>query len=132
MNEALSITVTPELASTSAQIAIGMEDYDRAYAYFVAGLKTEQDTRVLQYELGRMAAESGRYLDEGAAALEQLIEGPTMIMGNDFAPFAHLRLAQILAKLDRKEEAREIAEQGLSLKPNKDAGKALDALIDSL
>ncbi|MBP6750169.1 MAG: tetratricopeptide repeat protein [Xanthomonadaceae bacterium] len=81
-----------------------------------------------QYQLGRLAAESGRYLEEGEAALRVYLTMPRA--SDDPKPQnARYRLGQVLAKAGRKDEARAEFQAALKLDPKmKEAKEALAAL----
>ena len=99
-----------------------------AYAAIELWIGQAPKSNKAQYQLGRLAAESGRYLDEGEAALRAYLGMPR---GNeDPQPKnAHYRLGQILAKAGRKDEARHEFQAALKLDPKmKEAKEALAAL----
>jgi tetratricopeptide (TPR) repeat protein len=81
-----------------------------------------------QYQLGRLAAESGQYLPEGEAALRAYLKMPRD--AQDPQPKnAHYRLGQVLAKAGRKADARVAFQAALKLDPKmKEAKDALAAL----
>ncbi|MBX3712607.1 MAG: tetratricopeptide repeat protein [Lysobacter sp.] len=81
-----------------------------------------------KYQLGRMAALSGQYLEEGEAALRAYL---TMPRGKDDPSHAHVhyRLGQIQAKAGRKDDARASLQAALKLDPKlKEAKTALAEL----
>jgi tetratricopeptide (TPR) repeat protein len=78
-----------------------------------------------RYQLGRLAAQSGKYLDEGEAALRTYLKLPRK-PGDPEPKHAHYRLGQVLAHAGRKDEAR--AELQAALKIDSRFGEAKEAL----
>ena len=81
-----------------------------------------------QYQIGRIAAESGQYLPEGEAALRMFL---TLLRepGDPEPKHARYRLGQVLAKAGRKDEARAELRAALKIDPKfKEAKDALAAL----
>ena len=80
------------------------------------------------YQLGRLAAVSGQYLDEGEAALRRYLTMPRD--KDDPEPKnAQYRLGQVLARAGRRDEARVAYQAALKLDPKmKEAKDALAAL----
>lgn len=77
---------------------------------------------LLRLQLGKIAARSGRHLEAGLAALDQVLREP-LEGGTGGYGAAHWRRGQILAALGRKDEARDAARMALRLDP-KDAKAA--------
>lgn len=99
-----------------------------AYAAIKKWIAEAPKSNKAQYQLGRLAAESGRYLDEGEAALRVYL---TMPRGSDDPKpqNARYRLGQVLAKAGRKDAARAEFQAALKLDPKmKEAKAALAAL----
>jgi tetratricopeptide (TPR) repeat protein len=99
-----------------------------AYAAIQRWLAEEPRSNNAQYQLGRLAAESGQYLPEGEAALRKYLAMPR---GNDDPPVknAQYRLGQVLAHAGRKDDARAAFQAALKLDPKmKEAKEAMAAL----
>ena len=77
---------------------------------------------LLRLQLGKLAARSGRHLEAGLAALDQVLREP-LEGGTGGYGTAHWRRGQVLAALGRREEARDAARAALRLDP-KDAKAA--------
>lgn len=99
-----------------------------AYAAIKKWIAEAPKSHKAQYQLGRLAAESGRYLDEGEAGLRAYLKMPRG--SDDPKPQnARYRLGQVLAKAGRKDEARTEFQAVLKLDPKmKEAKEALAAL----
>jgi len=99
-----------------------------AYAAIKKWIGEAPKSSKAQYQLGRLAAESGRYLDEGEAGLRAYLKMPR---GSDDPKLHHARyrLGQVLAKAGRKDEARAEFQAALKLDPKmKEAKEALATL----
>lgn len=83
---------------------------------------------LLRLQLGKVAARSGQHLQEGLAALDQVLREP-LEGGSAGYPGAWWRKGQILKTLGRIPEARQAAEQALKLDPkHRGARELLDSL----
>lgn len=71
---------------------------------------------LLRLQLGKIAARSGRHLEEGLAALDQVLREP-LEGGTGGYGTAHWRRGQVLKALGRKAEARAAAQAALALDP---------------
>jgi tetratricopeptide (TPR) repeat protein len=71
---------------------------------------------LLRLQLGKIAARSGRHLEEGLAALDQVLREP-LEGGTGGYGTAHWRRGQVLKDLGRKAEARAAAQAALALDP---------------
>jgi tetratricopeptide (TPR) repeat protein len=71
---------------------------------------------LLRLQLGKIAARSGRHLEEGLAALDQVLREP-LEGGTGGYGTAHWRRGQVLKELGRKGEARAAAQAALALDP---------------
>ncbi len=99
-------------------------------AYAMASKWTLKEPRQARawYQIGRIAAESGQYLPEGEAALRTFLK-LAREPGDPEPKHARLRLAQVLAKAGRKDEARAELQAALKIDPRfKEAKDALAAL----
>ncbi len=89
---------------------------DDAWRIAQEALPTTDAPSVLRLQLGKIAARSGRHLEEGLAALDQVLREPLEGGTGGYAS-AHWRRGQILKALGRKEEARAAAQAALRLDP---------------
>ena len=71
---------------------------------------------LLRMQLGKIAARSGLHLEEGLAALDQVLREP-LEGGTGGYGSAHWRRGQVLKALGRKDEARAAAQAALRLDP---------------
>jgi len=109
---------------------VALERFDRARDV-LAGWSTAQPAAAApHFQLGRLAAISGRFLDEGAAALKRYLDGGLTRAENDPQDTnAWWRLGQIQAKQGDKATARASFQTALRLDPeNAEAKKDLAAL----
>ena len=96
--------------------------WDEAQATFRNAVERTADWRSL-YQVGRTAAISGKYLEEGKRAFERIIGGE----GDPaYVASAHWRLGMIYEQLDRRDRAR--AEYETALKKQPDLSQAREAL----
>ncbi len=109
---------------------IALERYDQARAFLAAWTAAQPDAAAPHYHLGRLAALSGRFLDEGAAGLKRYLEGGLRRGDNDPKDTnAWWRLGQIQAKQGDTAAARTSFQTALRLDPaNAEAKKSLDTL----
>lgn len=99
-----------------------------AYAMASKWSVDEPKTAMAWYQIGRIAAESGQYLPAGEAALRTFLKLGRET-GDPEAKYARHRLAQILAKAGRKDEARAEWQAALKIDPKfKEAKDALAAM----
>jgi predicted negative regulator of RcsB-dependent stress response len=78
----------------------------------------------MRLQLGKIAARSGRHLDEGLAALDQVLREP-LEGGSGGYGSAHWRRGQVLKALGRKAEAKAAAEAALQIDPKDPKAKRL-------
>jgi predicted RNA polymerase sigma factor len=78
----------------------------------------------MRLQLGKIAARSGRQLDEGLAALDQVLREPLEGDSGGYGT-AHWRRGQVLQALGRKAEARTAAQAALSLAPKDSKARKL-------
>lgn len=78
-----------------------------------------------KYQIGRLAAQSGRFLGEGEAALLAYLKLPRE-PGDPEPKHAHYRLGQVLGHAGRKDEARAALQAALRIDPG--FAEAKDAL----
>jgi tetratricopeptide (TPR) repeat protein len=121
----------PDSAAPSMRLVVmlsGQQRYDDAFAVVDGMLVRRPRDPSATYQLGRLAALSGRRLDEGEAALRRYLTlepGPTMPTHAG----AQLRLGQILEKRGNIPGARTAYEASLSLDAKQEeARKGLERL----
>lgn len=109
---------------------VALERYADARTYYVAWTAAQPRHAAPHYQLGRLAAISGQYLDVGRAGLERYLDGGLVRGENDPRDTAAWwRLGQIHAHGGRRDEARTAFNTALRLDPaNEEAKKALSAL----
>lgn len=109
---------------------VALERYDDAHAYYRTWMTAQPGHAAPHYQLGRLAAISGRFLDEGAGGLRRYIDGGLTRGDNDPKDTAAWwRLGQIQAKQGDAAAARTAFQTALRLDPdNAEAKKDLAAL----
>jgi cytochrome c-type biogenesis protein CcmH/NrfG len=109
---------------------VALERFDQAREVLAGWSAAQPAAAAPRYQLGRLAAMSGRFLDEGAAALKRYLDGGLTRAENDPQDTnAWWRLGQIQAKQGDKAAARTSFQTALRLDPdNAEAKKSLDAL----
>jgi tetratricopeptide (TPR) repeat protein len=108
----------------------GLEKWDEAHAFFQKWAAEQPEAGAPHYQIGRLAAVSGKFLDEGLSALERYLSGSVVYAENDPPPTsAWWRLGQIKAKKGLNDAARTAFNTALRLDPkNEEAKKSLQAL----
>jgi tetratricopeptide (TPR) repeat protein len=99
--------------------------YDLALAEFDEGLKTNADDYNCLYQVGKLAAVSGQFLDRGLAALRRCLELTPPARAPGYAA-VHWRLGQILEQ--KKDPAAAKAAYEAALKADPNFAAAADAL----
>ena len=121
----------PDDAQLKLALVMGYQEAKRwKDAYAMASKWTVDQPKKARawYQIGRIAAESGQYLPQGEAALRTFLK-LAREAGDPEPKHARHRLAQILAKAGRKDEARAELQAALKLDPKfKEAKEALAAL----
>lgn len=109
---------------------VALQRYAQARDFLFAWGQSQPHLGAPQYQLGRLAAISGQYLDEGAAGLKRYLDGGLTRTENDPGDtYAWWRLGQIQAKQGDTAAARASLQTALRINPkNTEAEKALDAL----
>ena len=109
---------------------VALERYADARAYYLAWASAQPRHAAPHYQLGRLAAISGQFLDDGSAGLKRYLDGGLVRGDNDPKDTAAWwRLGQIQAKQGDKATARASFQTALRLDPdNAEAKKSLDAL----
>lgn len=109
---------------------VALERYAEARTYYLAWAAALPRQAAPHYQLGRLAAISGQFLDEGSAGLKRYLDGGLARGDNDPKDTAAWwRLGQIQAKQGDKATARASFQTALRLDPdNAEAKKSLDAL----
>lgn len=109
---------------------VALERYADARAYYLAWASAQPRHAAPHYQLGRLAAISGQFLDDGSAGLKRYLDGGLVRGDNDPKDTAAWwRLGQIQAKQGDKATARASFQTALRLDPaNAEAKKDLEAL----
>lgn len=109
---------------------VALERYADARTYYLAWAAAQPRQAAPHYHLGRLAAISGQFLDEGSAGLKRYLDGGLARGENDpDNTSAWWRLGQIQAKQGDAATARASFQTALRLDPaNTEAKKSLDAL----
>jgi cytochrome c-type biogenesis protein CcmH/NrfG len=109
---------------------VALERYADARTYFLGWAAAQPGHAAPHYQLGRLAALSGEFLDEGAAGLKRYLDGGLARAESDpMDTAAWWRLGQIRAKQGDKAAARTAFQTALRLDPaNAEAKKDLQAL----
>ena len=109
---------------------VALERYDDAHGYYRAWMAAQPGHATPHYQLGRLAAISGQFLDEGSAGLRRYLEDDLARGENDPKDTAAWwRLGQIQAKQGDTAAARASFQTALRLDPdNAEAKRDLAAL----
>ena len=110
-----------------ATLYVAEKQYDRALAEFEDVLRTNPDDFAALYQLGRLAALTGRFVDRGIATLRRCLElpAPYTVDGPGHSA-AQWRLGTLLEKRGDVEGARAAYRAAVKIDPNLTA--AADAL----
>jgi len=109
-------------------ISVSDKNYDQAFALCDAALKQQPENYRYLFSLGRVAAQSGRRLEEGLASLKKCLAQPEP---SDFPNHSVIqqRIGNIQEKLGKPDAARAAYETALTLDPeNREARNALGRL----
>jgi tetratricopeptide (TPR) repeat protein len=110
-----------------ATLYAGEKKYDLALAQFDEVLQTEPDNYAALYQVGRLAAVTGQFLDRGVTSLRRCLELPVPATPNTPGhAAAQWRLGQLLEKKSDLAAARSAYEAAVKLDP------AFNPAIDSL
>lgn len=112
-------------AVIKANVLCSEKRYDEAQAVCEESLRTQPDTYLALYTLGRIASETGRGLTRGEEALRRCLQLTPRPEEPDHAG-AHYRLGLILEKGNRPADARREYQAALAEEPSLD--KAIEAL----
>lgn len=119
----------------AARLGVGMalqtsQRWDEAFAYFRRWTDEQPRAATPRYQIGRLAALSGRHLEAGADALRAVLAGGLGRVDNDpDDAAAWWRLGQIEAHRGRKDAARAAFHAALRLDPaDEEVKKSLRAL----
>lgn len=109
---------------------VALERYADARTYYLAWASAQPRHAAPHYQLGRLAAISGQFLDDGSAGLKRYLDGGLARGENDPKDTnAWWRLGQIQAKQGDTATARASFQTALRLDPaNAEAKKDLEAL----
>jgi tetratricopeptide (TPR) repeat protein len=122
------IRTYPDSASARVQLALyysNLNRFDYAYETLRPFASGPTANRPVMYQMGRLAAVSGQYLDEGEAALRTWLRGPRQ-PGDLAQPAGHWRLGMILEHRGDTAGARREYEAALAIDP--EYASARDAL----
>src|SRR6185436_8791130 len=103
-----------------ATFYVGEKKYDRALAEFDAVLKTNPEDYVALYQIGRLAALTGQFVDRGIASLRRSLElpVPSTPPNTPGHAAAQWRLGNLLEKKSDLAGARAAYEAAVKLDPN--------------
>ena len=120
---------SPDARFALAQLLSLTNRDDEAFAMFEDMLKANPNNFAALYQIGRVAAVTGKRLDRGEAALRQYLASPVHATGLPSHAYAWQRLGNVLERKGDKEGAREAYRKALELDPQlKDAGESLKKL----
>jgi tetratricopeptide (TPR) repeat protein len=115
-------------AQIEGEICIAEKKYDDAFKAFENLLKDHPDQIAALYQIGYIAATTGRRLDRGEAALKEYLTHTPSDKQPSLA-YAHYRLGDIYREKEDADAARKEYQAALALDPNlKQAADALDGL----
>lgn len=100
-----------------------MERWDEAYRHFQRWTEQDPKASAAWYQIGRTAALSGKFLNEGMAALQRYLTLPRA-NGEPENQHAFYRLGQVQARAGKKAEARTSFNAALKLDPKMKEAKA--------
>jgi len=100
------------------------DEPEKAWRICMEALPTTDAPSLLRLQLGKIAARSGKHLEEGLGALDQVLREP-LEGGSGGYGTAHWRRGQVLRALGRKDEARAAAQAALRLDPKDTKAKRL-------
>lgn len=110
-----------------ATLYAGEKKYDEALAQFDEVLRTNPDDYAALYQVGRLAALTGQFLDRGIVSLRRCLELPVpTAAGTPGRAATHWRLGQLLEKKFDPAGARAAYEAAVQLDPK--FSPAVDAL----
>lgn len=110
-----------------ATLYAGEKKYDQALAQFDEVLQADPDNYAALYQVGRLAAVTGQFLDRGVTSLRRCLEMPAPTTPNTPGhAAAQWRLGQLLEKKSDLAAARSAYEAAVKLDP------AFNPAIDSL
>lgn len=118
-----------EASFALAQLKVRTGRHDEAFAIFEDILQANPDHYASLYQIGRVAALSGKRLDRGEAALREYLASAVRATGLPSHAHAWHRLGNVLERKGDADSAREAYKKALELDPRlKDAGEALAKL----
>ena len=97
---------------------VAEKKYDQAIAEFDEVLKKNPDDYVALYQVGRLAALTGQFVDRGIASLRRCLELPVPTPTTPGHAAAHWRLGNLLEKKSNPAGARAAYTASLELDPN--------------
>ena len=111
--------IQPDLAPLLQETGFSLirsEEYDKAYEYMFALTELRPEELLYHYQIGKIAAISGSYIEEGISSLQLYINSTKEDL-NPSRSAACWRLGMIYEKLGDNEKARSSYERGLELDP---------------
>jgi tetratricopeptide (TPR) repeat protein len=115
----------PRSRQMLAAVYTAQKKYDLAFAQFEEVLKQRPEDYTSLYQVGRLAANTGQFLDRGLAALRRCVQIPAPEGEPGHAP-AWWRIGNILEKQNDKAGARAAYEAALKIDPK--FSQAIEAL----
>lgn len=103
-----------------------LDNHNKSYELLKSWLESKPNDLAALYQVGRLAATSSEYLDEGAIALQTYISKPVEKFAPDYE-WAHYRIAMIYKHKNELELASVHIEKGLELNPNNEQLQKLKA-----
>lgn len=102
-----------------ATLYVGEKKYAEAFAEYDEVLKTNPDDFAAHFQIGRLAATTGQFIDRGLTSLRRCLELPAPTTPNTPGhAAAHWRLGNLLEKKKDLPGARAAYEAALKLNPN--------------
>lgn len=102
---------------STARYEQSLNNHAKAYELLNQWLVKNPSDLAAQYQLGRLAATSGEFLNEGESSLKSYLSTPK-IEGQPEYQWAHYRIAMIYQHKNQPELAKEHVNKGLELDPN--------------
>jgi Tfp pilus assembly protein PilF len=108
---------------------VGFGEYDLAYEYFERSLDYDPDNHTVYFYIGKLSAESGKYLTQGELSLKKFLDSAPETF-DDTKDEAWWYLGTIYLHAGNMENARSAYEKAIALDPEKeDYRKSLKKLM---
>lgn len=104
----------PAYGMALANFYIGRQNHEKAFLLYNEALEEDAENMLLNYQVGRANALSGKYLDKGEACLKKYLQY-TPKQNEPSHAGAYMRLGMIEEKRRRKAEAKKHYEKSLQL-----------------